>query len=323
MSLPTLHDVLTLGESLALITAAENGKLRRGSALELSFGGAESNVAIGVSRLGGNSAWMGRLGRDAIGELILRELRAECVTTYESRDDEVPTALMVKERPFPGQSRLAYYRRGQAGSQLSPAAIDEQAIASAQVLHITGITAGLGEVPTSALHAAIDAAQAAGRTVSFDVNHRSTLWKSGEEAGAVYREIAKRVNLIFAGEDEAELLVGETDVDRQIDALFALGEASIVVIKLGDEGAVAATREGERLRMPATKISVVDTVGAGDAFVAGWLAEHVQGKGLQECLDTAVACGAFACTGLGDWESLPTRDELAWLNAGDADPVMR
>lgn len=317
------HDILTLGESLALLTAQDHGSLRYGSTMQLSFGGAESNVAIGVSRLGGRAAWMGKLGSDPIAELILRELRAERVHSYEVRDEEMPTALMLKERPFPGQSRIGYYRKGQAGSRLHPGDVRAAAIASSRVLHVTGITAGLGDAPTAALHVAIDAALAAGREVSFDVNHRTSLWKSAAEAGAVYRELARRADLIFAGEDEAELLVGERVVDRQLDALLALGRASTVVVKQGAAGATVATRDGLRLHLPAISVDVVDTVGAGDAFVAGWLSEHVSGESTQQCLATAVECGAFACTGVGDWESLPTRAELRWLRTGATDPVER
>lgn len=319
----TDHDMLALGESLALLTAQEHGRLRYGSGLGLSFGGAESNVAIGVARLGGRSAWMGRLGNDAIAELILRELRAERVSSYEVRDDTMPTAIMLKERPFPGQSRIGYYRKGQAGSRLHPGDVQTGAIAASRILHITGITAGLGAAPTAALHVAVDAARAAGREVSFDVNHRTSLWASAGEAASVYREIAARADLIFAGEDEAELLVGETDVDRQAEALLELGRASTVVVKRGSAGAVVATRDGRRLQMPAIRVDVVDTVGAGDAFVAGWLSEHLNGETVEQRLATAVACGAFACTGVGDWESLPTRAELRWLDAGASDPVER
>lgn len=317
------HDIIALGESLALLTAQDHGRLHYGSNLQLSFGGAESNVAIGVARLGGRAAWMGKLGNDAIAELILREFRAERVHSYEVRDYEMPTALMLKERPFPGQSRIAYYRKGQAGSRLHPRDVQAAAIASARVLHVTGITAGLGDAPTAALHVAIDAALAAGRAVSFDVNHRTSLWDTAEDAAVVYREIARRADLLFAGEDEAELLVGETQVDRQLDALLAIGRASTVVVKQGSAGATVATRDGLRLHLPAISVDVVDTVGAGDAFVAGWLSEHLNGETTEQCLATAVACGAFACTGVGDWESLPTRAELRWLHTGAADPVER
>lgn len=334
------HDVLTIGESLGLLVADRTGRLLSGGGMRLGFGGAESNVAIGVARLGAQSAWAGRLGTDTIGDIILRELRAEGVRAFPTLDADASTALMLKERPHPGTSRVTYYRRGQAGSRMQPGDIPVDEIARTRILHVTGISAGLGEGPLAAVHHAIDAARAAGVTVSFDVNHRSALWAEvdgaevdGAEAGAggdggggadaartAYRGIAERADIVFAGDDEAELLTGESDPQRQLDALLALG-ATHAVVKLGDRGAVSAGPAG-RLRRDAIRVEVVDTVGAGDAFVAGWLTEHARGASAAESLATAIACGAVACTGEGDWEAAPTRDDLAWLSRV-GDPVIR
>lgn len=87
------------------------------------------------------------------------------------------------------------------------------------------------------------------------------------------------------------------------------------MVKRGADGAMVATADG-RLSAPAVAVPVIDTVGAGDAFVAGWLADLARGATLRQCLDTALACGAFACTGEGDWESAPSRDDLGGWVAG-------
>lgn len=315
-------DVLAIGESLGLLVPDRTGRLLSGADLRLGFGGTESNVAIGVTRLGGVSAWAGRLGADAVGDLILRELRAESVATFAARDDSVATALMLKERPHPGTSRVTYYRRGFAGSRLQSSDIRVDAIASARILHVTGISAGLGDGPLSAIHSAIDAAQATGTRVSFDVNHRSALWSDESAARAAYRELASRADIVFAGDDEAELLTGESTPERQLDAILALG-ADTAVIKLGDRGATVATSAGERLAQDAWRVDVIDTVGAGDAFVAGWLTETARGATTDQCLETAIRCGAVACTGDGDWEAAPTRADLERLTRTGGDPVIR
>ncbi len=135
-------DVVTLGESLGLLTAPQPGRLHHNPTLRLGFGGAESNVAIGVARLGGTAAWIGRLGADSLGELILRELRAEGVQPYPVFDLDTATALMVKERPHPGAARVTYYRRGQAGSRLRPADVPIAVVTDTKILHVTGISAG-------------------------------------------------------------------------------------------------------------------------------------------------------------------------------------
>jgi 2-dehydro-3-deoxygluconokinase len=311
--------VVTLGESLGLLVASRIGRLELVPSMDLGFGGAESNVAIGLARLGVPVTWMGRLGDDALGRLIERQLRAEGVRPSVTRDPSAPTALMLKERPTTGASAISYYRAGSAGSRLEPADLDLDRIRAARVLHLTGITAAISESARHALDAAIDAAHQANAIVSFDVNHRSRLW-SVEQAVPVYRSLAERADLVFAGEDEAELLTGERDATAQADAITAMGPTQVVV-KRGERGAVGFD-DGERAEVSAFAVQAVDTVGAGDAFVAGYLAELIAGEPLQERLRTAAACGAIACTAPGDWEAAPDRGAIARLLGAD-DPVQR
>lgn len=321
----TRYDVLALGESLGLIVPERVGRIGHGAPARYAFGGAESNVAIGVSRLGVRAAWAGRLGADSVGAMIRRELRAEAVDVHAVTDAQRPTALMLKEWARPGASRITYYRHGFAGSAFSSADVPAEPIAGSSVLHITGITPALGDGPSAAIHTAIDVAHGAGRVVAFDVNHRPSMWSSLAEAAEAYRAIARRADVIFAGQDEAELLTGETGLDAQLDALLALG-AQHAVIKLGEDGAASLQAGGEQVRVDAVRVSVVDTVGAGDAFVAGWLTEFCAGASSQQRMTTAAACGALACTVEGDWEAAPTRGDLDAMLAsggGAADPVTR
>ena len=314
-------DVLAVGESLGLVMPDTVGRLAHTRGARIGFGGAESNVAIGVSRLGGTAGWAGRLGADGLGDLIARELRAEAVQVHAVVDPEAATAVMIKERPRTGSTRVTYYRSVQAGSRLTEADIPDGLIENSRILHLTGITAGLGERPLSALHRLIDRAQAAGTTVSFDVNHRLSLWQHGRDAADAYRTLIRRSDIVFAGDDEARLVTGKDDASEQRDALRDLGPAC-VVIKLGERGAVAS--EGASVvSRPAVRVDVVDTVGAGDAFVAGWLSETIAGADLETRTQTAVICGALACTTEGDWEATPTRADITALGAGDADPVQR
>lgn len=311
--------VITLGESLGLLVASRIGRLELVPSMDLGFGGAESNVAIGLARLGVPVTWVGRLGDDALGRLVERQLRAEGVEPVVTRDPDAPTGLMLKERPTAGASAISYYRAGSAGSRIEPADLDLDRIRAARVLHLTGITAAVSESARRALDAAIDAARQAGVLVSFDVNHRSRLW-GAEQAVPVYRSLAARADLVFAGEDEAELLTGERGMTAQADAIAAMGPAQVVV-KRGEHGAVGF-EDGERAEVPAFAVQAVDTVGAGDAFVAGYLAELIAGEPLPERLRTAAACGAVACTAPGDWEAAPDRGAIARL-LGAGDPVQR
>ncbi|MBF4992738.1 sugar kinase [Arthrobacter gandavensis] len=311
--------VVTIGESLGLLVASRLGRLELVPSMELGFGGAESNVAIGLARLGVPVTWMGRLGDDALGRLIQRQLRAEGVQVSAACDSSAPTALMLKARPTAGASAITYYRAGSAGSRLERGDLDLSLIRSSKVLHLTGITAALSQSARGSLDAAIDAAREAGATISFDVNHRSRLW-SNDQAGPAYRALAARVDVVFAGEDEAELLTGEHDPQAQADAIAAMGPTQTVV-KRGERGAIGFAGS-ERLEVPAFNVQAIDTVGAGDAFVAGYLAELIAGAPLRQRLLTAAACGAIACTAPGDWEAAPDRGAIARF-LGAEDPVQR
>lgn len=315
-------DVVTVGESLGLLTVERPGRLHNGAATRLGFGGAESNVAIGIARLGGRAAWIGRLGADAIGELIVRELRAENVAPYAVHDADHATSLMLKQHPQPRTSHITYYRRDQAGSHLNPADLPPDVIESASILHVTGISAALGEQPRATIHAAIDRARAAGTLVSFDVNHRQTLWRDPGEAAPAYRDLLSRADIVFAGEGEAELVTGESEPGAALGGLLGFG-AQCAVLKRGANGAIAGSADGRFESASALTVPVVDTVGAGDAFVAGWLVAAARSSPLSSCLQTAISCGAWACTNDGDWEGAPTSDDLVRLADVGADPVTR
>ncbi|WP_405652522.1 sugar kinase [Streptomyces sp. NBC_00019] len=307
--------LVTLGDVLAVVAANRDpGPFTLGTTLRLGIAGAESNVAVGVSRLGGSATWIGRVSDDELGDLVLRELRAEGVTTVAARDP-APTSLLLKERRTSTHSRTRYYRTHTAGARLTADDIPEHLVAGASVLHITGITPALGEGPAAAVTRAVDVAAAAGVTISLDVNFRSLLW-SEAEARSILRPLLCRSDLVFAGPHEAALVVPGADGPEELaKGICDLGPAG-AVIKLGEEGAYALL-DGQPYRQPAVPVRVHDTVGAGDAFAAGYLAELLAGEPPERRLRTAALLGAFAVSTAGDWEGLPRRSELGLLDHHD------
>lgn len=305
-----MSDLLTVGETLGLLTT---GPLQHATTATVGIGGAESNVAIGVRRLGGTATWLGRVGSDPWGARVERELRAEDLTVLAVRDAEAPTALMTKERRTSLGTTVTYHRLGSAASRLAPADVPDGLVEAARLVHLTGITPGLSATALTTVRHVVERAAAAGVPVSFDVNHRTGVW-GDRDAAAVYRELAARSAVVFAGEDEARLLTGTTTPDAQ-DLLAELASTTTgdVVLKQGAEGCLARVA-GRSYDVPALAVPVVDTVGAGDAFVAGYLAETIAGHDTLVRLTTAVRCGAFACLSPGDWEGLPSRSDLAALN---------
>ncbi len=309
--------LVTLGETMGLITQQNIGHVHNGEPMTFGMGGSESNVAIGVRRLGVPATWIGRLGDDPAGRLIRRELRAEGVEIL-AIEDPATTGLMIRWRPAAGQGHVIYHRRESAGSRLRESDVPEDRVAGAAVLHGTGITLGLGAGPAGALNRAIAVARAAGRTVSFDVNYRRALWSEADAAAAILAVLGD-CDVVFAGLDEARILTGHADAERAARGLETLGPRQ-VLITLGAQGCLARV-DGATFEMPAASATVVDTVGAGDAFVAGYLAELIAGAPPRRRLTTAVSAGALAVTAPGDWEGMPDREALE--RHGVDEPVVR
>lgn len=301
-------ELVTFGETMGLLAADEVGPLRNGHRMVLGVAGAESNVAVGVSRLGHPVAWMGRVGADPIGRLVLRELRGEGVdVSHAVVDSDAANGFMLKVRRTTATSEVIYARKGSAGSRLCIDDIPVDVVRAARVLHITGITPALSKTARSAIYHAVNIAKSAGVTVCLDVNHRTALW-SDAEAGSVLRELAAGCDLLFASENEAALMVGVLEPEAAARALSDLGPKHVVV-KRGEFGYLAVI-EGEVFSEPAVPVPVADPVGAGDAFVAGYLASWLDGAPTAEALQTANLAGAFVVAVPGDWEGLPTRAEL-------------
>ncbi|MBW6435960.1 sugar kinase [Actinoplanes hulinensis] len=302
--------LLTLGESMGIFVAEGIGPLEHARGFTLGVAGAESNVAIGVARLGGSATWLGRLGPDATGALVAARLRASGVRVL-AVPGEAHTGLMIRYRRSGEFIQADYHRAGSAGSRLAPADIPRDEVAAAGILHVTGITPALSDTARAAVFHAVEEARAAGVTVSVDVNYRGKLW-SRSDAAPVLRDLVSRADVVFAGPDEAALVVDSAD---PVDGLAKLGPSEVIV-KDGARGCTASIA-GERFDVPALRVTAIDPVGAGDAFVAGYLADRLAGEDPARRLRTAIAAGAFAVTVPGDCEGLPDRAELAALNGSD------
>ncbi|MFE9452248.1 sugar kinase [Streptomyces sp. NPDC006739] len=299
-----------------------HGALRLGGSLGLSVAGAESNVAIGLARLGHRVRWAGRVGADELGALVLRTLRAEGVDTDHAVTDDTgrPTGLLLTEPRLGTLTRVSYYRAHSAGSAVSPADVLPALAAGSRVLHLTGITPALSPTAAEAVLAAATAAREAGLTVCLDVNHRSRLW-TADRARTVLRPLLGRTDLLVASEDELPLVTERPDAGEP-EAVHDLLAAGIteVVVKRGARGATAFTADGATDRA-ARQVVAVDLVGAGDAFVAGYLSALLDDADIPARLHRAVTTAAFAVATRGDWEGLPTRDELGLFDQPDGTTI--
>lgn len=307
-------ELVTFGETMALLSATRTGPLRHADTMRLGIAGAESNVAIGVSRMDRSAGWIGRVGNDELGRRIVRELRAEGLDLRGvTVDPDAPTGLMIKERRSSASTSVLYYRRGSAGSRLAPGDLDAALIGGARILHCTGITPALSATARAATFSAVEAAKAGGTLVSFDPNHRSTLWHH-DEAAAVFRDLTARADILLAGEDEAEMILGGPAAPEDAARRLAERGPAHAIVKLGERGAVACV-DGSVRPVPAVRVQALDPVGAGDAFAAGYLTGLLDGADAERALGLAAALGAWAVAVDGDWEGLPRRRELPLLTS--------
>ncbi|GFZ31058.1 2-keto-3-deoxygluconate kinase [Clostridium zeae] len=302
-------EVLTFGETMVLFNPESNGPLRYVNSFGKSVGGADSNVAAALSRLGHDVAWFSKLGKDEFGRQILNVVRGEGVDTSRVKfDAEASTGIMFKERIGGDNPSVYYYRKGSAASRLSVEDIDAEYIKQAKIIHITGITPALSESARAMVFEVLKIAKENGITVSFDPNIRLKLWTI-EEAKPVLLEIAKMSDIIFPGADEGGLLLGTTDEKEIAETFIALG-AKIVAVKLGADGCYVADKDGG-VYVSGFKIEkLVDTAGAGDGFAAGFLSGVLKGLSLSECGTQGNAVGAMATLVQGDMEAYPYEEQL-------------
>ncbi len=309
--------VICFGEALGLVAAQLTAPGSSSSPATLTFAGAESNVAIGLARQGVPSALCSAVGTDWFGQAILRSLRAERVdSSLVAVDESARTGLMIKQPQVLSEPSVVYYRNDSAFAQNAASMADAVTFSAGGVLFVSGITPALRADIREAFARLLQRAAAQGVSVYFDINYRSKLW-TWEEARAALKPLIGLCQAVFSSEAEAQSLMEVADgFVGAAEAILALG-AEEVVIKRGPEGA-SYFRAGTRVDAPAHQIPlVVDPIGAGDAFDAGFLAGRMKGYPLEKSLALGALMGAAACSFVGDWEGLPLEQQTVRLLEGD------
>lgn len=306
--------VITIGESMVMMVADQSESLQFVTNYTRKIAGAESNVAIGLARMGHSAGWISALGDDPFGRYIRNTIRGEGVDTSQvSFSEEHQTGLLVKELNEAGDPKVYYYRKNSAASRISPAILADEYFAEAKILHITGIFPALGESCRETVFKAIEKAKQHHMLVSFDPNFRRQLW-SEEQARPALLDIAERADLVLPGIAEAKILTGKTEWGAVADFFHSIGNR-YVVMKNGPDGAFFSHRfangtiESGYQKGFSVKV-VVDTVGAGDGFAAGVLSGLLEDLPLQQCVIRGTAIGAMAVRVRGDVEGYPGRKRL-------------
>lgn len=313
-------DVVTFGETMILLTS--NTRIRYANTFTKKIGGAESNVAIGLARLNHKVGWFSRLGNDEFGKSIISFIRGEDVDVSRVVfDKKAQTAIYFKELRDPTHVKVQYYREGSAASKMTKFDLDEEYISKAKYLHLTGITPALSEDCYKMTLEAISIARKYGVKVVFDPNIRRQLW-SDERAKGILLKIALEADYFLPGINEAAFLTGSSNPNEICNYFISKGVENIV-IKAGDKGAFYGTQSTFE-HVPGFHVeNVIDPVGAGDGFAAGFLSGLIDSLSLKEAVSRGNAIGALVTMVNGDVEGLPEKDELDAFMKNITDDVIR
>ena len=307
-------DVVTFGEAMMLLVANQAGPLEDSPGFHKRSAGAETNVAIGLARLGLKVGWASRLGNDSIGRYLLAAMRHEGIDcSHVECDTALRTGLMFKGRVNDcSDPPVEYHRSGSAASRMGAGDVDAAWLRSARHLHATGVFPAVSASTMAAARQSFEAMRDAGgaRTISFDPNLRPALWASPEHMRAGINHFAERADWVLPGLDEGRFLTG-ADTPEAVARHYRERGAALVVVKLGPAGAYFDGLAGSGYVAGSPVAKVIDTVGAGDAFAVGVISAMLEGLGVPEAVQRGVWIGARAVQVRGDTEGLPTRTELA------------
>lgn len=309
-----MHDLVTLGEVLLRLAIPAPSRFETARQLDLQIGGAEANVAAACARLGLRTAWISALPANAWGERIRRELTGhgvDCAFVRTSDDARVGVYFLEYGAP-PRPIHVLYDRRDSAFARLRPEEVDWEPVRRARLVHLSGVTAALGEGARALVRRALREAA----SVSFDVNYRASLW-TAEEARAFLDAVLPVVRYLFLGEEEARSVFKvDGTAEAMLDAVARLAPRATVTMLRGEAGSL--TLDGGRLVGPVRRhtVEVVDPIGAGDAYVAGFLWARLRDREVDEAVEAGNAVAAIKCSTWGDIALVSPRDVEEVLGGG-------
>ncbi|TWD52194.1 sugar kinase [Pseudomonas sp. SJZ131] len=304
-------DILSFGETMAMFVAEQNGDLAAVGHFHKRIAGADSNVAIGLSRLGFNVAWLSRVGDDSLGRFVIDTLENEGLDCrHVAVDFAHPTGFQLKSRADDGSDPVVeYFRRGSAASHMSVQSISPELL-NARHLHATGIPPALSASAREMSLELMTRMRDAGRSVSFDPNLRPSLWATEQLMITEINRLAALAHWVLPGLSEGRLLTGFDD-PADIAAFYLDQGAEAVAIKLGPHGAYYRTQLDQGFVAGVPVQTVVDTVGAGDGFAVGMISALLENHSFAEAVQRANWVGSRAVQSRGDMEGLPTRIEMS------------
>ncbi|AGB38370.1 carbohydrate kinase family protein [Natronococcus occultus] len=310
------RDILVAGETLIDFLPERPGPISTVEGFERRAGGAPANVAVALARLERTPLFWTRVGEDPFGRYLVETLADHGLPErFIDRDPDAKTTLAFVTHDETGDREFSFYRDDTADTRLEPGRIDDAVLADLEWVHAGGVALSTGSSREATLDL-LERADAAGCTVSFDPNARPELWPDDDVFRAVVRRALDHVDVLKAAEEELAALgfAGEDVEATARDVLAIEGGPSTVLATRGGEGALAVAGDDApwsgTASHPGYEADVVDTTGAGDAFLAGAIAALSEGRALEDVLAFANAVGAAATTAPGAMTALPDREAV-------------
>ena len=314
-------DVITIGDGMIAMCPIQKGPIIFSNTFERKVGGAELNVAIGCSRLGLKAGWISRLGNDDFGKHILKTARGEGIDISEAKlVNEYQTSVYFREVLSDGSSRSFYYREKSPTSTMGLEDLSEEYFKSSKILHITGVFPSISNNNQNIILEAVKLAKKLNLMVSFDPNIRLKMWTK-EEAKSFIEKILPSVDILLIGDEELEILLEDNNIEKAIKTFHSYGIGR-VIIKKGAKGAIGSDGKKVYEVPPIKPKAVIDTVGAGDGFAAGFLTALLKGETLENCIRFANGVGSLVVGVEGDNEGLPYYDDVL-VHLGQSKKVER
>jgi 2-dehydro-3-deoxygluconokinase len=301
-----MFELVTLGEVLLRLSVKSPDRFETTRSLDVQIGGAEANVAAACARLGLNTALISALPDNVWGERVRRELRSHGVDTRHivSSSGGRLGVYFLEYAVSPRPIQVVYDRADSAFSRLSPDDVDWAPVRQARLVHVSGVTAALGANGRALVRRLLDEAA----VVSFDVNYRSTLW-TPDEAREFISPLLPRVRYLFLGDSEAQTVFALAgSAEASLEAISRVAPKATITLLQGRRGSTML--DAGRILRPSVMPSadVIDPIGAGDAYVAGYLWAILRDRPPQEAMNIAAVVGALKCSTWGDVALISVRE---------------
>ncbi len=310
-------DVASLGEILIDFTPA--GKSELGfPVFECNPGGAPCNVLTSVTRLGGATAFIGKVGSDDLGTLLRTTLEKENINTKcLYTDPEIGTTLAFVTLDKNGNRSFSFFRNPGADIMLEEDEIDEELIKSSKIFHYGSLSCTVDPSKGATLKA-LKIAKENNLIMSYDPNLRLSLWKNESDARTTILELMEHADILKISDEEFEFLTGEKDYKNHVHNFMKQHDISLIFVTLGPKGAFFATNNTQGL-LKTYNVKVVDTTGSGDSFMGACLYKisklekkpsELSKSEIENIIDYANASGSMAATKKGGIPSIPTNEEI-------------